>query len=172
MVELKRLSPASVPSALAMAKRYRLLNEPQEAESVCLDILEVAPDHQEALITLLLALTDKFTSELNLAFPKALETAQRLSDHYCKSYYTGIIYERRAKAHLRQGGPGSGSVAYSWFAKALESFGQALKGCDPDNQDAVLRWNSCARILNTHPAVKPDERREPEALLDSFETPH
>ena len=172
MVELRTLSPESVPSALEMAKRYRMLNEPHEAESICLDILAVTPDHQDALITLLLALTDNFANELNPSYQMALEVAQRLSDQYCKAYYTGIIYERRAKAHLGQGGPGSGTVAYSWFAKALESFDQALKGCDPGNQDAVLRWNSCARILNSRPDVKPSDDEPSEMFLDSYETPH
>ncbi len=172
MVDLKSLSPESVPSALELAKRYRLLNEPHETESICLDILTVVPDHQEALITLLLALTDNFTNEVNPSYQKALETAERLNDAYCKAYYAGIIYERRAKAHLRHGGPGSGAVAYSWFAKALESYDLALKGCDPDNQDAVLRWNSCARIINSHPDVKPGDPDSGEMFMDSFETPH
>ena len=127
---------------------------------------------QEALITLLLALTDNFTNELNPSYQKALEAAKRLDDSYCSAYYTGIIYERRAKAHLGQGGPGSGAVAYSWFSKALESYDRALKGCDPDNQDAVLRWNSCARIINEHPDVKPGDTDSGEMFLDSFETPH
>jgi len=41
--ELKTLSPESVPRALAKAERYRLLNEPVEAESICLDVLAVDP---------------------------------------------------------------------------------------------------------------------------------
>ena len=172
MVDLKSLSPEAVPSALELAKRYRLLNEPHEAESICLDILAAAPDHQEALTTLLLALTDNFANELNPSYQKALEIAERLNGTYCKAYYVGIIYERRAKAHLRQGGPGSGEVAYSWFDKALASYDRALKGCDPDNQDAVLRWNSCARIINNHPDVKPGDADSGEMFLDSFETPH
>lgn len=172
MIPLKTLSADAIPSALEKAKRYRMLNEPQEAESICQDILAVVPDHQDALITMLLALTDHFTTELNPSFQKAMETAQRLSDQNCKAYYTGIIYERRAKAHLRKGGPGAGTVAYGWFAKAMEAFNQALQGCDPDNQDAVLRWNSCARIINTHPEVKPGEVDTGEMFLDSYEIPH
>jgi hypothetical protein len=172
MIELKTLSPDSIPSALAKAKQYRLLNEPHEAESICLDILETAPSHQEALIILLLALTDNFSNELNRSFQRALEVVERLDDQYCKAYYSGIIYERRAKVHLKYGGPGSGSVAYQWFAKALEAFDRAMTACGPQNQDAVLRWNSCARIINTRPDVKPNEADQTEMFLDSFETPH
>lgn len=173
MIDLKMLSLESVPSALEKAKRYRLLNEPNGAESICLDVLAVVPDHQEALITMLLALTDTFTrSGLNPSFDKALAVVEKLDDQYCKDYYSGIVYERRAKYHLEQRGPGSGGVAYNWFIKALKAYGEALSGCDPDNQDAVLRWNSCARVLNNHPDVTAGDDDHAEMLLDAFETPH
>ncbi len=171
MVALKALKPEAVPSALEMAKRYRLLSEPHEAESICLDILAVAPGHQEALITLALALTDKFAEDgLKPAFDTAVDVVGQLSDAYCKSYYTAIVYERRAKFHLKQEGPGSGAVAYDWLIKALKFYGEALASCDPDNQDAVLRWNSCARIINTHPDVKAYEADPAEMLLDASDT--
>ena len=173
MVELKTLTPESVPSALEKAKRYRLLNEPDEAESICQDILAVVPDHQEALITLLLAITDKFNDVgLQPHFEAAKSIVARMDSAYCTSYYTGIIFERRAKFHFKQGGPGSGAVAYDWFAKAMKQYDQALAGCDPDNQDAILRWNSCARFINSHPELKSFDADQQEMLLDSYETPH
>lgn len=173
MVELRTLTADAIPSALEKAKRYRLLNEPEEAESICQDILAVDPNHQEALITRLLSITDKFVDVgLQPAFEQAREIVDRLDGAYCKSYYTGIIFERRAKFHFKQGGPGSEAVAYDWFARAMQQYGQALAGCDPDNQDAVLRWNSCARFINNHPDVKPDDSDQTEMLLDPFETPH
>ena len=173
MVELKTLSAEGIPSALEKAKRYRLLNEPHETESICLDILAVDSGHQDALITLLLALTDKFDQDgVKPAYEEAVNVVARLTDNYCKAYHNGIICERRAKYHLRQEGPGSGAVAYDWFIKALKAYGEALSGCDPDNQDAVLRWNSCARIINTHPDVKAYDADAGEMLLDAFETPH
>ncbi len=172
MVELKTLKPEAVGAALEMAKRYRLLNEPDEAESICLDILAVDSNHQDALITLLLSLTDKFVhGGLHPSFEKARQVVARLDSSYCKSYYTGIIYERRAKYHLKLGAPKSGSVAYAWFVKAMAAYGEALAGCDPDNQDAVLRWNSCARFINNNPDVKPDEDDQGEMLLDAIEIP-
>lgn len=170
MVELKTIRTENVSSALELAKRYRLLNEPDEAESICLDILEVDPGHQETLITLLLALTDKFgNSGLVPSFDSARAIVDKLEAPYCKSYYLGVIYERRAKYHLKQGGPGCGSVAYQWFAKALEAYKEALESCDPENQDAVLRWNSCARIINTNPDVKPDDESRAEVLIDAYD---
>lgn len=172
MIELKTLKAEAVPSALENAERYRLLNDPEEADSICLDILAIEPDHQDALILRLLALTDKFFhSGLSPAFDQARDIVARLDTSYCKSYYTGILYERRAKYHFKQGGPGSGTVAYDWFAKAMQSYTEALAGCDPDNQDALLRWNSCARFINSHPEAQ-GESDPPEGLMDAFETPH
>lgn len=173
MIELKTLKPEAISFALGKAKRYRFLNEPDDAESICLDILATEPDNQEALITLLLSLTDKFAqSGLNPSFNQAKTLVARLGTSFCKSYYMGIIYERRAKFHLKQGGPGAGASSYDWFVKAMDMYNEAQSGCDPKNQDAILRWNSCARILNTNPDVKVDETDRQEMLLDSYETPH
>ena len=60
MFELKHIGPEAIPAALDKAERYRLLNQPDAAESICEDVLAVDPDNQPALITLLLALTDQF----------------------------------------------------------------------------------------------------------------
>src|SRR4051812_7969768 len=60
MFELKSLTREAVPAALEKAHRYRLLNEPEQAESICHDVLRIDPDNQEALTTLILALTDRF----------------------------------------------------------------------------------------------------------------
>ena len=48
MFDLKPLSKDAIESALAKAERHRFLNEPDEAESICLDVLEVDPDNQPA----------------------------------------------------------------------------------------------------------------------------
>ena len=62
MIELKKISAAGVPDALEKAERYRLLNEPRLAESICLDILEIEPANTRAIVILLLAITDEFNS--------------------------------------------------------------------------------------------------------------
>jgi hypothetical protein len=173
MPTLKTIAVEAVPTALEKAQQYRRLNEPNEAESICLDILAVIPDHQEEMKTLLLALTDKFTDYgLNPSFEQAEEIVARLDTTHCKAYYSGIIYERRGKYHLKKGGPGASSLAYGWLAKAMEAFNQAMIECDPKNQDAILRWNSCARIINSNPNLYSDETNERELLLDTFDTPH
>src|SRR5204862_2454288 len=97
---LKPLSQEAVPRALAKAEHYRLLNEPGEAESICRDALEVEPDNQEALATLLLALTEQFVDGASTTVADAWKTVGRLRDEYERTYYTGILQERRAKAQL------------------------------------------------------------------------
>jgi hypothetical protein len=166
MFTLKRLAKEAIPLALEKAERYRLLGESLEAESICRDILEVEPDNQEALITLLLSLTDSFKQHLNPSFGKAQEVLEKLGDQYCKAYYGGIIYERRAKVHLERGGPGSGGMAYEWFRKAMNLYDKALNSCSPGNQDALLRWNTCARIIMGHPEVVPAEADTGEQMLE------
>jgi hypothetical protein len=166
MYILKTLAKEAIPAALGKAKTYRFLGEPLEAESICRDILEVEPDNQDALILLLLALTDSFKQQLNPAFNQAQEIVTRLSDQYCKAYYNGIVSERRAKTHLERGGPGSGKLAYEWFRKAMKAYETALNSCSPGNQDAILRWNTCARILMQHPDVIPPEEETGEQMLE------
>ena len=169
MLALKSIAVEAVPTALAKAQQYRLLNEHNEAESICLDILAVAPNHQEALKTLLLALTDKFADfGISPSFEKAREIVAKLDTSHCKAYFSGIIFERRAKFHLRQGGPGAGTEAYNWLVKAMDAFAEAMTECDPKNQDAVLRWNSCVRIINSNQEVRADDGERGEMLLDPF----
>lgn len=155
MLELKPLSPEAVPSALDRAGRYRLLNEPIHAESICRDILRVDPDHQEALTMLLLALSDQFNQRLGEKFSESLEVVARLTDEYRRIYYRGLVYERRAHAHLRQAGPGSGHLAYDWFRQAMDCYTAAEDLRPAGNDDAILRWNSCARIVERHPEARP-----------------
>jgi hypothetical protein len=173
MIKLKKLKPENISSALEMARMYRQLSDPDEAESICMDILDTEPGNQGALIMLILSLTDKFSeSEMLASYERAVEIVNGLDDRYCKFYYSGIIYERRAKYHFKMGSPGSGGIAYGWYERAMEAFGKALNSCDPDNQDALLRWNSCARFINNHPELKPVDSKQPGMLLDAFETPH
>lgn len=163
MFELKTLSKEAVPKALEKAERYRLLNEPVEAESICRDVLRIEPENQSALVTLLLALTDQFEEHIADAVVQAREILPRLRGAYERAYYAGIIAERRAKAQLRRGGPGSGYTAYATFREALDWYEKAESLRPPGNDDALLRWNTCARILERHPHLRPaaEERVEP-----------
>ena len=106
--ELKPISKEGIPAALQKAERYRIINDPSSAESICLDVLEVDPENQEALVTLLLAITDQFAERPAEGARRAQELLPRLDDEYKRTYYAGIICERCAKAQLRRGGDGVG----------------------------------------------------------------
>ncbi len=145
MAEPKQLSKEVVPAALERALRYRLLNEPHEAESICCDVLEIEPHNKEARITLLLAITDQFQVDFHAAMQRAKEALQRLDGAYEQAYYGGIVHERWAKAQLSRGVPID--VAISWFREAMRSYEKAETLSPPDDPDAILRWNTCLRYI-------------------------
>jgi len=153
MFEMKRLSKEAVSAALQKAERYRLLNEPSEAESICRDVLQVDPGNAEARVTLLLALTDQFGggvgsgSELTAARAVLAE----LTDPYHRAYYGGIICERWAKALFHRHELGSGDVVHHWLAEAMKLYEAAEGLRRPGDDDTILRWNACARLLERHP---------------------
>jgi hypothetical protein len=153
--ELKALSREAVPAALAKAERYRLLNEPAEAESICLDILAVDPDNQQALVMMLLAITDQFATDVRGHVGRARELLPRLKDEYARLYYGALICERRARTHFSAG---AGGMAAGWFREALNLLERAIDIRPSGNDDAILRWNACARTLNRLPEI---DRTEP-----------
>jgi len=162
MFEPKPISRDAIPSALAKAERYRLLNEPGEAESICLDVLQIEPGNQDALVTLVLALTDQFPQHASHALAtRAHELIARLIDPYEREYYAGIVHERRAKATLQRDSFHSSASAAGWLHEALACFERAETLKPPHNDDAVLRWNACARLLERLPNVILDTRAEP-----------
>ena len=156
MFELKTLSKSAVPAALAQAQRYRLLNEPAEAESICLDVLRVDPDNQDALVTLILSYTDQFPDGAARPAAAAEKAAARLTDEYKRNYYSGIIRERRGKAVLKQDRPGAGRSAQEWLRDAMRCYEKAEAIRPEENDEALLRWNTCARILMELPEEAPD----------------
>ena len=160
-MELKSLHKDAIPGALSKAERYRLLHEPWQSESICQDVLTVDPENQTALVTLLLALTDQFGQAYKVQ--EAKEVAARLKDEYERAYYSGIISERRAQALLHQSRHASGSAIYDWLREAMEYYEKAEAIRPPANDDALLRWNTCARILMRNPNLRarPDEAFEP-----------
>jgi hypothetical protein len=145
--ELKRISAAGISEAIAKVERYRSLSEPEEAESICHDILAIDPHHQLALRLLGLALTDQFTGGASDRYREAEGAFQQLTDPYERLYYAGILYERRAKAQLHAGLPSH--TLLPLFHQALRSFAEAENIRPAGNDDAILRWNRCVRLLQT-----------------------
>jgi hypothetical protein len=157
--DLKSISVQSIPEALKKVERYRLLNEPSLAESICLDILAIVPDHQQALISLLLARTDQF--DLQLPAKAAQEILARIKGEYERAYYAGIIWERVGHARIRQGGSGGGASAYHALREAMAHYETAIDFASPGNDDAILRWNTCARLIMQNPDVRPLPDEDP-----------
>jgi hypothetical protein len=149
---LKPLSKGGIEAALERAERYRLLNEPSQAESICLDILDVDPENERAVVLLLLAITDTF-SESTEGAPRALALLPRLRGEYNHAYYEGLIFERHARAIVGRGGPGSGYRAHASLMQA-------------DNDDSILRYNACVRLLGSTPSIQEAPKADPSDLLE------
>ena len=142
--ELKQIGPEGVESAVRRAEHYRLLNQPVQARSICLDVLAVDPGNQRALVALLLAVTDDFKTGM-ASVNDAKEKADELTNDYQRLYYHGIIAERQARALLEKGQ--SAAFAYDGFRDAMEWFEKATDIRPAGNDDAILRWNSCVRTI-------------------------
>jgi hypothetical protein len=160
--KLKSISQAGIGAAIAKAERYRYLNEPEEAESICRDILAVDPNHQLAKRILGLAITDQFDGGVNDRVTEASSLFSSLEEQYAQLYYTGILHERHAKAQLRAGRPAQAVAAE--LEEAMRCFERAEQSRASGNDEAILRWNRCARLLQEIPQPEPREE------MQSFES--
>jgi hypothetical protein len=145
--KLKRISKSGIAEALAKVELYRFLNQPEEAESICLDVLAIEPQHQLALRQIGLAITDQFTGAPADRCNEAESIFERLANPYEKLYYLGILNERRAKAQLRAGRPPHTLLVL--FEQAMDDFAEAEKIRPEGNDDSILHWNRCLRLLQT-----------------------
>jgi tetratricopeptide (TPR) repeat protein len=164
--QLKTISKSGIPEALSKVQHYRYLNQAEEAESICRDILAADPENQMALRQLGLSITDQFTGNMTDRFKEAEGHFQKLTSPYERSYYLGILYERRAKAQLR-----SGQLAHTLlvsFESAMRCFEEAEKIRPKGNDDALLRWNRCLRLLQSIPELA--REMEPQAF-EAHDTP-
>ena len=141
----KPISQEGVAAALEKAEHYRLLNDPDAAESICLDILQIEPDNERARIALILALTDQFGSDRSPGASTIRKHVKQLSSEYQRRYYCGIVSEREARAFLGRG-PARG-FAYEGYREAMAWYEEAAELSPDGNDDAILRWNSCVRVI-------------------------
>lgn len=149
--QLKTISRNGIAEALAKVQHYRYLNQAEEAESICRDVLAVDPENQMALRLLGLTITDQFKGAISDGFREAQSCFEKLSSPYERSYYQGILHERRAKAQLR-----AGHLAHSLlasFENAMRCFEEAEKIRPAENDDALLRWNRCLRLMQSIPEL-------------------
>ncbi len=163
MFNLRPLSKEAIPAALEKAMRYRLLNEPGDAESICLDVLQLEPNNQQALVTLLLAMTDHVAKGYAIGDTQIKKVLACLSDDYERAYYSGIVSERYAKVQLNLGTPFGKFIAYDSLREAMTWFEKAEAIRPPGNDDAILRWNTCARMIQNNQLVP---RQEAEFALE------
>jgi len=145
--QLKAISREGVDAALSKAELYRLLNEPEEAESICQDVLAVQPGHQLALRLLGLAITDQFSGTPSDRYSQVEGTFQQLTDNYERRYYSGLLHERRAKAQLRAGR--SPHTLMVLLEEAMRCYESASEIRPTGNDEAILRWNRCVRLIQS-----------------------
>ncbi|HKR93721.1 MAG TPA: hypothetical protein VJW55_00065 [Candidatus Angelobacter sp.] len=153
--EFKTISKSGIAEALAKVQHYRYLNQAEEAESICRDILAADPENQMALRQLGLAITDQFSGVTSDRFNEAHSSFEKLTDAYERSYYLGIVNERRAKAQL-QAGHRSHTLRAS-FESALHFYEEAEKVRPKGNDDALLRWNRCLRLMQGIPDLSGEQ---------------
>ena len=144
---LKKLSPAELDSAVQKAMLYRELNQPEEAESICKDVLAVDGKHQNALRVLGLAVTDRFDEVAVGLFEEAIGAFAQLTNEYDRVYHEGVAWERLGKSHLKRG---EALGALTALEHAIEHYERAEKLAPPNNPDPVLRFNRCVRLLQSH----------------------
>lgn len=162
--ELKRISADGVLRAVERAEHYRLLNDPEQTESICLDVLAVDPDNKRALIAIVLAITDQFAGGGGShTARRALEYVEKLPDEYERLYYSGLVAERQGRAHLHRGGMSRG-FAYEALEDAMDFYAKAETLKPPGIDDALLRWNACARTIERENLQARVD--EPEILLE------
>ena len=163
---LKPISKEAIPRAAEKAERYRLINESWAAESICRDILEIDPANQEVLVMLVLSLTDQLADGHATVMKEVKDVLTRITDDYQRFYYTGIASERSGQAYLHRGGMGSGSMAYDALRNAMTWYEKAEDIRPSGNDDAILRWNTCARLINTHSHLAPHAESAYEPALE------
>ena len=139
------LSKDSIPDAMKKAERYRLLGEPDEAESVCFDILQVDPDNQDARVDLILAISDQFGRERRPRVDLAMKVVGELTDEYQRVYYEAVVLEREARAHLDLDTPPV--LVFLRYCEAMDKFASAAAIRPAGDDSAVLRWNACVRAI-------------------------
>src|SRR5439155_16653856 len=134
------------------------LGESGLAESICLDILEADPQNDKAKVTLLLAITDQFRAAATGDVNRARQILPQLQGEYERNYYAGIISEREGIAIFHRGMTGSQFAVYEWLKEAMGYYEKAEAIRAAGNDDSILRWNTCARMIIKHNLKPIDEK--------------
>ena len=164
--KLKPISREAIPRAIQKAERYRLINQSWAAESICRDILQIDPANQQVLVMFVLTLTDQLADDHGRIMKEVHEALPRITDAYQRAYYTGIASERSGQAVLHRGGMGSGAMAYEALRDAMGWYERAEAIRPPGNDDAILRWNTCLRLISGNSQLGPHAEPAYEPALE------
>lgn len=158
-MNLKPISSDAIPRALELAERYRLLNEPEQAASICHDVLAADSENVDAQRTLFLATTEQFARRHGTKFEDADAIVSHMSSAYDRAYYAGIARERWARAKLQEGA--HGNLVGDFLRRAMEKYEIAESLRSPGNDDSILRWNACSRLMAKVPGLNVDAEHAP-----------
>ncbi len=153
-LEYKTISREFIPKALEKAEKYRFMNHPKTSESICRDVLEVDPGNQDAVILLILSITEQFSDSkrYNVKLKNAQQWLPELKEEYLRLYLSGLILERWAKARSHDL---PGPDIYEFLAEAMEFYRQAEPIRPSDDESCLLHHNFCVRFIERHPHIKP-----------------
>ena len=159
-MDLKHITKESIPRALELAERYRLLNEPEQAASIYSDVLDADPANESACIQLFLCITDQFSHKHGPGMEVAEKLLFDIPGEYEKAYYQGVACERWARAKLHDGE--HASMIGDWLRRAMSFYEKAEEIHPERDENAILRWNACARLMHRIPglAVEREEQHE------------
>lgn len=158
-MSMKPISSEAIPRALELAERYRLLNEPEQAASICHDVLAADASNVEAARTLFLATTDQFDRRPGATIQDAEAIVARMASPYEREYYGGVACERWARAKLDEGV--KPSWVGEWLRRAMAHYERAEAVRAPGNDDALLRWNACSRLIDAMPELAAEPETAP-----------
>ena len=128
--------------------------------------LQADPSNADAVRTLILALTDSFQYHELGSVSRAQDLVATLPSEYERAYFAGLVAERRARALLVRGGPGRACPRAICCARRCAPSNAPNRVKPSDNDDALLRWNACARLFQRHPElVAADEERTAPVML-------
>jgi hypothetical protein len=150
-MELKPISQESIPRALELAERYRLLDEPEQAASICSDVLAAQPGNTQALLTLFLATTEQFGHAHGTKLEDADKIVAQMSTDYERAYYGALARERWARSRLQLGS--HASLVGDWIRRAMDGYAEAERLRPLGNDDPILRWNACVRLVQRFPGL-------------------
>jgi len=154
---LKSISAAAIPGALKLAREFRKLGHPQMCESICLDVLQAEPANQDALRLTLLASTDQFGADSANHETAARAALRQLTSEYDRAYYDGYILHRSAQSAIAQDSGAAARTVYELLTRAMASFEAAERVRPAGDDNAILMWNSCQRLLQATPHSGPRE---------------